>query len=310
MHIFWWRGQVISLFLPKRTFYINYLPKLITNTIIVCIIHAVKCSSVVTDTHDMKTLSELLKTFDFSIAEIAIYKHLLKSGPQTIVEISKFITTPRSTIYDSCQRMVHQGLLSKIEGYKTTKYEISTLDNIKRNIEKAKLDVKTKEQDFNELKELLETTTRNVSDVNIKFYEGESGIEQILYNTLYAKTEIYGYSTYGRREFINMNFYNDYERNFKERGLKEKVLTNNATKTLKYIKKHFLPAYLKDVRYLEINDICIGGDTSIYNNVYSTISWTKGKITGIEITSEEFVKLQKDIFKILWKRAKPILDII
>lgn len=114
-----------------------------------------------------------------------------KNMGKTAIALLKSIATkkPRSTIYDTCQKMLYKNLLSRVEGYKTTKYEINSLNSIERNIEKAKLEIESKEEDFTNLKKLLKDSPKNISDVNVKFYDGDTGIEQMLYNILWESAK-------------------------------------------------------------------------------------------------------------------------
>ena len=59
------------------------------------------------------------------------------------------------------------------------------------------------------------------------------------------------------------------------------------------------------MRIIEKDHLTITGDTTIYNNIFSVMYWKQGEIVGVEIENPELVAMQKNMFEILWKIAKP-----
>ncbi len=268
---------------------------------------------------DQLQLSTIEKLQQFGIPKIAaqIYLHLVSNPPLTIVEISKQLGLARTTVYDNVQHLVEVKLVERVEAYKSHKVKAYPIDTLYAQIEKQQTKVEQLEQAFQALKTSLNTVPNPSNLTEVRYYQGASGLEQMIWNTLKAKRDIVGYSTYGRREIVGAKFYKRFVEAFAKKKIQDKVIINPSKHTLEYIKQFVLPgsnhqqSHTPDViRVLPKSNIHISGDTMIYNNTFAVAYWQSGEIVGFEIDNRAFVKTQRSIFSTLWKTAKPIIDLL
>ncbi|MDQ6985600.1 MAG: hypothetical protein Q9M91_02220 [Candidatus Dojkabacteria bacterium] len=142
----------------------------------------------------------------------------------------------------------------------------------------------------------------------VRNYFGVEGIKQIIWNCLKAKTEVIGYSQFGRVSVVGEKFYSKYVEEFKLRKIVDRSITNELG--LEHVRTFVKPGEhqqnLDNVRMIPKDKYYVSGDTSIYNNIYAVCWWDKGEIVGIELENPKLVKLQKSIFEMMWSLAEPI----
>lgn len=258
----------------------------------------------------MKSLIHKLQSFNLNEIESQIYLHLQGKPAQTVVEISKSLEIPRSSIYDNTSKLIEKGLLEKIILYKSQKFKAYPLSILENIIDKHKAHITKLEEDLEFLNSHLPKSNIQSLTTEVKYYQGSQGLRQMMWNVLNAKQETIGYSIFGRKEIVGSKFNDRWITEFKNRKLKDRVIANPESETIQYIQKnissHSLQMDTNGIRILPKEQLYISGDTTIYNNTFSVCYWKNGEIVGVEIINPELVKTQKTIFESLWQIAKPL----
>jgi sugar-specific transcriptional regulator TrmB len=255
-----------------------------------------------------------IKLIDFGLDEIEakIYVFLTNREPQTVLEVAKALEAPRTSIYDHIQVLVDRGLVERIIKYKSQAfraYPLTILDSI---IDKEKTRIEKLELSLSYLKENI----TKISDIHapatqVRYFHGAEGLRQMMWNALSAEKENIGYSILGRKEIVGEKFLKRFLEEFGNRKLIDRVLINPTKDSIKYLTDGNLSvngslANFEHIRSIDTKMLTITGDTTIYNNIFAVMYWKKGEIVGVEIENPELVKMQKSIFEILWKIAKPL----
>lgn len=236
--------------------------------------------------------------------EIEIYLFLNKTGVQTVKQISAATGINRTTTYRYLEALREKGLVEWIIDERGTKVKSTGVDNLnillksqRKKFEEVKNDLPPFISQLQLLKPIEKFATQ------VRYYQGEKGIEQIIWNTLKAKEVMRSYAALRRREFIDNGFENEFEARWAESGLKDKVITNEGR--LDYIKNKLVAAYRQnlEIRLIPDNQFCLTNDIAIYNNTLAIISLEKDNLVGVEIENEEIAKTQKSIFDIVWEQA-------
>jgi sugar-specific transcriptional regulator TrmB len=260
-----------------------------------------------------ETIQKLIQ-FGLSEDEARIYLYLIGKKPQTALEISRALAVPRTSVYDHTRRLLENGLIEKVVEYKRSLFKCSSLDALHRVVHEYTHKANQLQAALTNMEQLFRGNSLAVPQTEVRYYEGVEGHKQIMWNSLRAEKEMYGYSTYGRREVVGEQFMKRYTEEFRARGLADSVIINPAKETLDYIKKYIVSSWhhqkFYNIRWLPKEVIDISGDTMIYNSVFAVSYWRKSEVVGVEIENPEFVKTQKTIFKTLWKQAKPIKVLI
>lgn len=255
-------------------------------------------------------IKEDLKILGLDSTEVEVYNYLLQYEYQSLLEISRALNIPRATIYKAGDRLVKKMFAEWVLGETGVRLKAVRPDKLSFIIRK-------KEKELENIKESLEKVKLNANEIlylvpktQVRYYQGREGLRQMLWNCLKAKGEIFGYSEFGRIEVVGREFYNQYVKEFKLRGIRDRVITTENS--IEYIKKHVISHNERhqlskwDIRILKSDDYYISGDSSIYNNVYAISYWKKGEIVGVEIENPEFVKMHKSIFEIVWNNSIPL----
>lgn len=271
------------------------------------------------DTYDTSINNVLRLLGVFGVPKVAakIYVHLTKNPPLTINELSKQLDIPRTTIYDNVETLIGMKLAERLLQHKSQKIKASSVDALSRMVEEEQLKTDKLSSSLETLKQSLILSPNINSLTEVRYYQGPKGLEQLMWNTLKAKKEMVGYSTYGRREFVGAAFVKRYVEEFRRKHLKDRVIINPLPETIEYIKKYVLSGDAHQqsdtpdlIRYLNAEQIYISGDTTMYNDTFSVAYWLNGEIVGVEIDNKEFVKTQRSIFETLWLQAGKLKDLI
>jgi len=252
---------------------------------------------------DKTDIKNLLLELGLDEVEAQIYKILLYKGKKSILNLSREINLPRSTVYRICENMVLRNLLEWTVKYKSK--EIKAVSP--KDLENYLIPFKQKYEKMNlALNNLIKVSTNlnlNPLETEVRYYKGIDGMKQLIWNTLQAKDTIFGYTPWGRDLFTGTKFENRYASEAKKRNIQDMVITNKRGVTLY---KKFLKGKIDCIQRVRIANMYITSDVYIYNNVYAVNTWMKGEISGVEIENEEICKLQKGIFKNMWKSAIPL----
>lgn len=260
------------------------------------------------------TLLKALTNFGVSETEARIYLSLFSHSPQTIVQLSKNLDIPRTTLYDHIDKIVKLGLVERIITYKSQAFKAHPIKILENLILQKQQEAESLQQSFNTLHALLPTLNPHTSATQTRYYHGVQGLQQMLYNALQAKKETVGYSVYGRASIVGKTFMKRWVAEFHHLKLNDRVITNPRPETLAILQTDIKPKLhqqtLKDIRYLPETSLYVSGDTTIYNSTFAVCYWQQGELVGVEIENEELVHTQKTIFETLWSQALPIKTLL
>lgn len=161
------------------------------------------------------------------------------------------------------------------------------------------------------LERVLGELSRGASGpADVRYYRDVPGARQLFWNTLKARDTVYVYSAFGRSQFVGRRFYQDFVLESRERGIREKVLINPTQRALDLIKRDDGSALARtktdDIRSIPERSLGIQGETFVYGDVYAHVYLDGPAITGFEIRSPAFGRMQRSIFKALWASARPL----
>jgi sugar-specific transcriptional regulator TrmB len=261
---------------------------------------------------DIRTL---LAQFDLSPIEIDIYLYLIGKEPQTIVGIAKTLHLPRTTIYDNTGKLLEKGLIEREIRYKSQAFRAHPVNILQGVIDQKNAEAANLQTTLKQIQAQLVVPELTKYSTKVRYYHGRQGLQQMMYNSLNAEKETFGYSVYGRVEIVGKKFTKTWVEDFKAKNLRDRVITNDNPRTLDILKVDVKPykhqqTLDQDIRYLPQRDFYVSGDTTIYNHIFAVCYWLEGEVVGIEIDNPELVKTQKSIFELLWKQAHPISGII
>ncbi len=250
-----------------------------------------------------------LAAFGLSPLESRMYLYLYGKEPQSVLAVSRALSIPRTTVYDTGKFLIDKGLIERVIEYKRQKLQAFSVDILEDSIREHKEQAAKLTDNLAFLKQTLTRAIDTSAQTKVRYFHGSSGFKQMMWNALSAKIEQTGYSELGRSTIVGNTFVHHWMEEMIKRHIRDRVIINPKKETLGYMTKHKDNMHrddYQDTKVLSEKQLAISGDTTIYNNVFAVAYWKQGEVVGVEIENPELVKTQKAIFEILWKLAKPI----
>jgi len=260
------------------------------------------------------TLRTDLEKFGLTKNQAKIYLLLIEHRELRIQEITKLAKIPRSSVYENLKGLFELGIAEEVirDSFKIIRpYSLGAMHH---GIDEKMVRLNRLKSDLNDLEEeiVVSRPEHIPGTTTVRYYKNRSGARQLYWNTLRAQDRVYVYSDWGRGRYVGMRFYEGFVEESRTRKIKEHVLINATTATIKSIKEFTHPdsaisrTNLEDIRVLDAKGVSIKGDTLIYDNTYACVYLKSVEINGFEVESQQFVETQRAIFETLWKTAEPI----
>jgi sugar-specific transcriptional regulator TrmB len=248
-----------------------------------------------------KNMEEFLAEFELSDREVAIYITLLQTGPNTIMNLARETGIKRSTTHNNVEELIKKGLVSQTNYGERRMVVAESPDKLQFLLDQKKFKVQKLEKNLPSVIDQInsmvpESDARN--EVEVKYYDGNSGIELIYEEALSAK-ELRSYANVEKilEAFPdNESKFTEYHAKNSELKLWEIVEDSKASR--KYAEKF---AEKKRYNYkFTTNAIALSAiDVLIYDGKVGIINIKDG-LTGIVITNEEYYENSKAIFDFIW----------
>lgn len=247
-----------------------------------------------------------LATLGIDRSAANIYLLLLSSDQETPLTLARMSGLNRTTIYRILENLESKGLVRRTLAAKSAAY-MATGSEYLRNI------VAEKEDELDKLKKnlnpvigaLMRAKKEHPQPTKVNYYSGKSGLRQLLFNTLKAKTDVIGlgwadwnkgigrkYAEIIRDESVRLKIHHRELLN-EDQIDPELSFTGNRDFALNYYQHRIIPRSV-----LEINH-----DTYIYNNIFAFYHTYQGEDFGVEIVNNEISASERQIFEIIWKMA-------
>ena len=139
----------------------------------------------------------------------------------------------------------------------------------------------------------------------VKFYEGESGMEKILDDTLTSKTEILLFintdSLNEEAKFKEIN--EEYKRKRMRKGVKKRILRVGKKPEITFGTRDDRYDAITEIRYLEKTDLPFKSNVQIYDGKISYQIIDGANIISILIEDKNIYAMNKAWFEMLWEMA-------
>jgi sugar-specific transcriptional regulator TrmB len=253
-------------------------------------------------------IKEKLSLLGLNDKQAEIYLLLLKHGQTSLLELSRLSSINRTTIYRIVEDLKKLNLVEEVLDTRGAKVKAVSPANLQLLLTKKQAEVKTITDNLHSLIQELSAIKDSPSPTTqVVYFRGQSGLKQLLWNILKAKGESVGY---GYADW-NVSVGREFAEKLRAERVKRKIYdreiqnTDQAGPMSSWTKiKNYDQVY--QARFLPRKTIDIKHDTYIYNDVFAFFSFAGGELFGIEIHNVEIAKTQKQIFKVLWKLAKPL----
>lgn len=255
-------------------------------------------------------LNSFIQNLGFTKQEASVYVALVKHGQQTIMQLSRKTSIARTTLYRLLEQMKEGGLVESVVVEHSSMYKAVEIDKLKLLLKKKEADLQKLQTMFPAVVAAFPQTSKLAqADTKVLFYKGRSGIQQMVWNVLSAKTEVLGYTYRRIEEAVGVQFTKDWSEEFVTRGLKGRdVYSDTYVASLKKrpeeLRKQF--GYMKrwKSRFVKPNVLAIDHQLDMYDSVTAFYSWFEEDVFGVEIHNKKVTRLQKQLFELVWEKGE------
>ena len=249
-----------------------------------------------------KHIHEYLEAFDLGEREVILYLNLLKTGPNTIMNLARETGIKRSTTHNNIEELLRKGLVSQTSYGEKRMVVAEDPEKLKFLMEQKKWDVKKLEDSLStviqRIKQLVPESKENNS-VQVKYYEGLEGTSSV-YREILSAEKVFSFVNVGELA----KFFPDNIELFKE------ALENNRNMEIRDIIEDSQEnrAKMKDVhpdrykyKFAPKNLDLFELDIIIYDESVAIIDLTKEKTTAIVMKFPTLAEGLRSLHKFVWR---------
>jgi len=155
----------------------------------------------------------------------------------------------------------------------------------------------------NSLPDLISEFNLNYNKPGIKFYEGVSGVEKILNDTLETKGVILTYVDIEAIEKFISKINKRYVINRKKKKIKKRGILIDTPFARNFLKNYH--SEITESRFIPDKFFPFGSILQIYNNKISYVSLSKNNIIGLIIEDKNINLMHRSLFEFTWLHATP-----
>ncbi|OGI29599.1 MAG: hypothetical protein A2288_00180 [Candidatus Moranbacteria bacterium RIFOXYA12_FULL_44_15] len=249
-----------------------------------------------------------LQNLGLTKTQSSVLDYLFEHGEAKASDIAKVVRHPRGVVYKAIEELIALKLVEKMEKEKQiARFRAVHPRNLESVLEAKERELTQNKKIFEDLlPQLASSYNLTLNKPGVKFYEGEEGLEKVLYDTLTSKTEVY--LMFNRDAMSQEPAFKEINEEYKKRRLranvKKKIIRIGAQPELTFGTADDKYDSITEIKYLEKNAAPFKTNIHIYDGKISFLIMDKGKIIAILIEDRNIFEINKFWFETLWELAK------
>ena len=248
---------------------------------------------------------ELIKA-GLSESEAKIYEYLLQNGESNALAIINGTELKRGNCYNVLESLVIKGLILETDTNKIAHWKIEDPQALVKNVENEKKNLDFKINNIsNILPSIIQKWNLSTHRPVATYYEGQSGFEAIVADTLTSKTEILQYLDL---EIADKNFRQLSEEQVKKRaklGIIKKILAIDNEYTRNFY-KDLKEGAESHVRLIKAGNMDFNVTMFIYDSKVAYVNMIQGNIIGLIIHDPNIYNMHKIVFENLYSVSSDV----
>ncbi len=247
-----------------------------------------------------KPVKNFLIDFGLTDKEITVYLTLLKTGPNTIMNLARETGIKRSTTHNTVEELIKKGLVSQTNYGERRMVVAEDPKKLEFLMEQKRWDMKKLEDNMPDIvKAIYDTvpTAKENTSVEVKYYQGEKEVKYV-YELSLKSTEVYSFVNLdkyyeifpGSENLFTKAFDMNPARNVWDIAL-DSPLAREVTNSQKRYHKRFLPA----------SKFFAGVDILVFEEHAALIQLEKDSISATLITSKLIAESLKALHQSMWE---------
>jgi Predicted transcriptional regulators len=257
---------------------------------------------------DVKQVLGQLEKYGLTENESRVYLYLLRQASElSVVQIARSLKLGRTPIYNALNKLETKGLISRTVAENGHNYTAAAPDRLEHYWHSKMRHMQQLGEGLSPLVGLLgNLSTSSGYKSQIEYYSGKKGLEQITYNSLRAKNDLYIYEIKTTMvPFVDYATSEKFREIWAERSTTIHQLTN-STAFEDFTSIERLITDLWDIRHIDPETLTINFETLIYNDTVALYSPVGHEIFGVEIKNQNLAQMQVQIFKAMQRLATPL----
>lgn len=244
-------------------------------------------------------------------AEIAdIYLALHAHGPQTISELSRTSKVERTRIYRLIDQLLASNLVEVESHYKRGIVKAAPIANLHILITQKEQDIKALHDELGLIEQVLARNSLSNPATRVQFYHGVEGVRQMQWNQLKAKTELLSFIDEPLGNALGKAFTIRWTEAVNQNSIRLRMIKSPhfQTENERWYKQNNVASELipgHESRLIQPDEFRIGSNMDIWDNVVAYYNWQDGEIFGIELYNQDIADMQRQLFEMIWAKAKP-----
>lgn len=249
---------------------------------------------------------DFLSTFDFSIEEQEVFLWLVEHGYVTALQLSRTLHLPRTKIYRLLDQLIEKKVVVMKVDQRGMKFGAAEPIAFEQLVGEKEAEVRRLQSQLGPLVESLKALSQPMrSSSKVLYYSGKEGLKQVSYNATKAKDILRVYEVDHLSDFLDIEFSENIRRRFVENKIHIRDLTNKMSFAGFSEVKEMIQQYSL-FRYIPKTELDIQFEAMIYNDVYTTYTYTSEEVFCVEIYNEQLAQMQKQLHDFVWEKAQPM----
>lgn len=249
---------------------------------------------------DKLNLENILENLGLTQKQAKVYLTCLEYGPLGITELSKKSEQKKTTVFDIVKILLDEKILTYTRADANRRLIMAEDPQILTSRYEEKLSSLKKA-----LPILAHLKKQKQQKAQIKYYEGKSGIKQILENILNCQSGQTSYwgSVKVLEDVVGPRFLRSWIRRRIKTGTTTRALRikSGEIKTPEYAGQE--KKFLRHIRYAP-KEVLPGYNLSIFDNKVAFMS-SREESFGFIVESQEFNEMMLNIFNLVWEMSEP-----
>jgi sugar-specific transcriptional regulator TrmB len=262
------------------------------------------------DQDAITVLREYLSILGYDEVTCRIYEVLVQRGPSHISDVARRAEVERTKIYRLMKPLEESGLVEVGLEHKRRLLKATDVSNLLRVI-------RDREEELRRLREGFTSLERAVAEwqkfkpTRVQFYQGSSGIRQMMLHELDARTELLWISHSDFEAVVGTTWFAGWARDLADRGQTGRHLYSDSfVESLEWRDKQWFEnvAHVQEA-YISAEHLNVTCSIGIHNDVVSFCNWQNGEVFGVEIINQQVAEMQRSLFESAWAHATPQMAI-
>jgi len=240
-----------------------------------------------------------LENIGLSKTEATLYTALIKLGSSDVQTLVKETKLYKANIYQALERLCDKGIISKITELNKRIYQLQPPKSLIEFVEKKKENIAKQEELAKKISLEVKFAKKHThSSETAAVFRGIQGVKQIYSEIIEKKIDYLDFGTPIESEEIGEYYWENLHLKQKENGIKARMIFHKSLKKW----KEKIPEDVAKLKFFD-EEFEPLTETTIYGTKVAFTVWTKIPVITI-IDNEHVANSYKQIFEMLWKKAK------